>query len=168
MKFRIGTNVQRCTEATMVISKNSRVSGFQWLRILTKQNWKILKIEPGNQLKIPDWHEYYFLYPKGYNNFSSKCSITISYNWLCLLIFKTIYKLWIVVSTGRQFLSPYYISHYYNQNQAPYQDYSAVCYTLKSLQETLYYWITLRNFTMCCHNFSVASNTSKMYSTTRN
>lgn len=41
--------------------------------------------------------------PKGYENSSSKCSIIIGYNWLHPSIFKAIYKIWIVLSTGRQF-----------------------------------------------------------------
>lgn len=41
--------------------------------------------------------------PKGHENSSSKCSIIIGYNWLHPSIFKAIYKIWIVLSTGRQF-----------------------------------------------------------------
>lgn len=41
--------------------------------------------------------------PKGHENSSSKCSIIIGYNWLHPSFFKAIHKIWIVLSTGRQF-----------------------------------------------------------------
>ena len=99
-----GWTCRKTKELQSLLPPDKSVPGFTYSFHLKKQevSRSDKRRKQTQKLFLTDLSISLFL-PKGHENSSSKCSIIIGYNWLHPSIFKAIYKIWIVLSTGRQF-----------------------------------------------------------------